>query len=1220
MLCVAIAPAAACAAPSAFFEAKDSFYFAGAQPLRPGWTAHFGGFQNIGSEFATRLAARDPAVASPVTLPDPAAFVEHFEGPLPADAFQNAGPEFIFPDAPNRELLCLRNLNAILFTLEAGLRLTYCTHATRDETQAVRRTIAQIQGGAGTRGAYPRYSGESIAIQVITPAELRRRLGNDIRVSIDGGRTARLADWRLASPTAHFAYDIEATRDGGREAWPPPSPSIANSSNAASSDNAAHPLPRRFPGGEFYCLLTGEALHLLYEIESDPGQLLVVSIHDDHAVREAAASFALLPELLARHIRDSRSREVVLSEIYFRNQSSGSGAIVDEFFEIASGSADVTARIAWQGDDAFESAPDGTTESAWIERNVFLFAHSTRIVERSLAFRFQRKLRFRPGEATDAVTIDLDRLPRPEFSHRSWSHTFRPGPDSAGALEGPGSMQPAPGLTASTLCRGDLARYRRLCANPGIAPALARSLALQRARFQANQMPHALPPCRLQDFALSEFNPTGIYVPPPGVGGQGSVAADGKFVELRVARACRTAGLYFRIGEKIADPGSTALSVHRPLLLIATRDPARYLDLVPAAQAGEAVAAGAAKSTGPDIFSVPALRFATAADEIAVHALPLLLPVLEEPSDAPDPGGTSRVLRATPENERLYWSGPGAAVESIGGAPSIFRAVHSLQYAGAGTQAREAFARGAGRGLRPDLREWNAMSPGQLSGLADANATEQRAIAPKPLYPEVRISEILPAGGYDANGTSLPAEEFIEIHAYSSPEHGSAHDASLEVRITKASTLNTIHQAIRLPLPERDGYFVFQRGTSRCFAHNTGGRVARLSELSLPNGPANYALHRIDATHSPALAPLIDASIIDAFTIDSFAYADLNPPRLRRSVSRFAGETAFPEFARPTDGAAAVSPYCGAATSATPGAPPSFAAFVLRDPADSHRLRLYNESTPLPLSLAYSDGNLSSAWSVQTPLYKSHGDAIDLPVPPLPETGPGPRLIYTVHANDRLLGAGESFAREIPLQIHSVAPTPAAGHVEWLRLCSPDGFSPTAYSQPGSRSSASAGASTNESLQLFVADSRSADRIVPHAERFETGPRAFATPQANPLPGTPFAFRTIDSLELAPGECAILVDPDYAGQTLPLIPADRALWTIADSSAIGNGLSSGEGLRVYLATANQAPAIPLCSYGRPDLPDPFAIHTDSGRYVSRTFDLAASSPFDERQFFQVIAP
>lgn len=1200
--------------------ANDWFIFPRPVEAAAGFTAHFGGFVDIGRAFANSSDGQRPADQTPAPLPDPLAFAQQFDGPVPGDALLAAGPEIEYiaaqtwpagdsessngkSEAIQSGLLCVRNLNSFLFLFEAGLRLAYCEPASREHSVQMRAVIARILD-IDTPAAYPRFSGDRISIYAATPAEIRRRINGEILVSVDGGRIARLSGWRLDSQNLRFAYDSDKYQL-----------SQASSMVSANSDPRVHALPRRFPGGEFYCLIAADAIFLLYELAHDPGRLLVITIQDTRAAEDARAAFALIPELIASHIRASGARSIALSEIYFRAQRlqlSGEENRPDEFFEIASGSEDAFANIGWAG--------DSTTEP--VERAVFLFSHSTRIIPRTTGLRFQRQLRYRAGSAEVEQVFALDPattgvIPRRSFTPRKFQN------NPVADIEN----NERDNLTPTAACRRDVAGYNMLCANPGISPELARALA-QRT-ITGND---SIPLCTGDDFVLTEYNPIGIYEEHEDRGG---ITTEGKFVEFHARRACRTDAIYFRVGGTILDPGATTVRANQVLLFVAARNRHRFFE--------EA-------SMNTAVFSAPALRTAKTNDEIAVTTIHAAIPGDDSRTT------TERIFRIPP-SENTYWTGTGdspASSPAVAGSPASpgpFRAVHSLVYASPASPhststnaethpvpaASEGFSQGPGQGLRPDLAAWNAMSPGQ-SALTVFELGENTTTNPHsaPVYFDVKISEILPAGGYTNDLESVPGEELIEFRATVSQTHDDASRRSgisrgWELRIVRDSEDPTIGaRSIRFPAPESAGYFVFQRAPSVCFGADRN--ILRFPGLSLPNEAARYELYSVaqsasadaeDSTNPDLSGAQFDKPFHkpnDVFVIDRATYARLNRNnRQRFSMSRNFAHPDFPAQERLTDGTAAISPYCGTHTQATPGRAASFAPFLIQAEVAPRRMRLYSEDGPLDIQLRAGESLLQPQF--QSTIRVAHGEEILLsevvrPALTLPAT---PRALYAIHHNALLLAAGEFFAPQIPLIVQSVSPAPAEGHVEWIRLCSPHGFSPDTDSPqtPGDGSDPLAAPDSNN--RLFINDSNSADQIVPFNERHPL--QNPAIPVSNsPDESAPHRLLESNSLELAAGTCALLVDPDYAGQPLPLRHTDRALWTIATSQAIGNGLSSGEALLIQLRThANRT--VSLCSYGRPDLPDPFEMHTSRGEYVSRESEYyTPDNVFDEGRFFRVIPP
>jgi hypothetical protein len=156
------------------------------------------------------------------------------------------------------------------------------------------------------------------------------------------------------------------------------------------------------------------------------------------------------------------------------------------------------------------------------------------------------------------------------------------------------------------------------------------------------------------------------------------------------------------------------------------------------------------------------------------------------------------------------------------------------------------------------------------------------------------------------------------------------------------------------------------------------------------------------------------------------------------------------------------------------------------------------------------------------------------------------------------------------LYIQSIYPTPLAGEVEWIRICSTGGLAPG-----------------DVAAGLYIRDSSSTDKIVPYLQRFSQMPAGYS------LSG--------NSLTLQTNSCAILVDPDFnstGSQIIPLLNEDTSLWTIETSSAIGNGLSSGEGFLIF-RMENDLSTSPLCSFGKPDTSSPYSVPSANGERIER---------------------
>ncbi|HNL00239.1 MAG TPA: hypothetical protein PKJ30_03970, partial [Leptospiraceae bacterium] len=238
------------------------------------------------------------------------------------------------------------------------------------------------------------------------------------------------------------------------------------------------------------------------------------------------------------------------------------------------------------------------------------------------------------------------------------------------------------------------------------------------------------------------------------------------------------------------------------------------------------------------------------------------------------------------------------------------------------------------------------------------------------------------------------------------------------------------------------------------------------------------------------------------------------------------------------------SPIVGicAKANASPGAPGSPSPFFAEEPSPAGRIfRFYSD---VAASISVEIDGLSSSRMA------ANEDLISV-------TALRPRSVF------RITASGAQVSGEVLLSpglaVTGVHPSPVAPGVEWIRVCATAPFFPQ----------------TN----LYVHDEDSEDRIVPFSQR--TG-RALLSSTMN-LP----AFG-----------CALIVDPDYTGQSFPPPPFpfyDYAGWSISSTSAIGSGLGADESVWITNATGDI-----LATYGLPDIA-PFHVHASSGQTIVRTW-------------------
>ena len=510
------------------------------------------------------------------------------------------------------------------------------------------------------------------------------------------------------------------------------------------------------------------------------------------------------------------------------------------------------------------------------------------------------------------------------------------------------------------------------------------------------------------------------------------------------------------------------------------------------------------------------------------------------------PGNTREVPYYTPPTGRVEFI-PGERISPGGSATTrevaaLLKRVHSLVPASDGGYPR--YHRAGTQGLRPDLARVHAMSPGI--------ATE--ATPPRGAGETVpTINELLPAGAYAADGTSLPGEEFIELRW---PGSHIPRDESLALHVLDRTTgderVYLLPGPGTRPIPATRN-LVWGRDEPRCHPRTPGW--LRDDRLRLPNGAGIYTLRGHDGR------------LLDRLDLSRHVYDALDGDNTRSSWSFVAEAQTF----RAAGGTAAHDHACATRTAATPGEFNAVAPFFTATSSGPghHALRLYS-----------SRGGERVHWkigaSLSAPLANGTealfaGDVLTLLVPP---NAAGRLLVsaYPESAPEAGLYLTEIFPAGQEVYFRTVAPTPAPGGHEWTRVCARDGFTPAAGST------------------LVITDSRVSDRVVPYASRFDG---------TVPIPGL-----DPTSLTLPPGGCALLIDPDLSPTTtvdLPeRLPEDIALWTIQTGATIGNGLASGEGLTLTQVGSEDTRI--LATYGRPDTPRPFAIPTSSGQRVERRAD------------------
>ncbi len=484
--------------------------------------------------------------------------------------------------------------------------------------------------------------------------------------------------------------------------------------------------------------------------------------------------------------------------------------------------------------------------------------------------------------------------------------------------------------------------------------------------------------------------------------------------------------------------------------------------------------------------------------------------------------------------------------DSSGRSP-VFRRVYSL--ISDDFLRRDYFHAASSAGLRSDLSSNHSMSPGIATPL------EKNSLICG------RLSEIFPLSSRDASGVLTASDEFFEISGLC-PVSG---NSGLTLRVQRLSDGKI--DEYKFPRPEAQylnaGRLAIFRSDPHCWNRPSG--AVYFSGLSLPDEGADYSL--LDE----------DGNILDTAAVERADIESLSAPRSSFYYHPGAGRWRATDFSDAEN-------LCGPYSLGTPGGNEAYRPFLhpltFRD--DRRVLRLF--STNNSETVFWKAGARLDVPEIEYSFQLSTGADFDFSYP---SGASGRKLMAANDASGNLIFLGEIYPAGQRLSIDAVSATPAAGSVEWLRLCAPLPQYPAG----------SPGFQPRIGEFLHIKDSASADRIIPYAGRFS---------------GTFFSLRA-DSLSLSPGECALLVDPDYSGQPLPLAAGDVSLWTIESTSTIGNGLSSGEGLMIYSSMPDGS-SENLCSLGLPDTMQPFHINTSSSEYVRRK----PGFHFDLRENYEVV--
>lgn len=476
---------------------------------------------------------------------------------------------------------------------------------------------------------------------------------------------------------------------------------------------------------------------------------------------------------------------------------------------------------------------------------------------------------------------------------------------------------------------------------------------------------------------------------------------------------------------------------------------------------------------------------------------------------------------------------------------NIFR-VHSLVVS-PDNQVR--FHGGESIGLRPDLLHTHSMSPGH---------PENRFI-PSSTF----LSEVSPLGSTSEDLSSNPGDEFFEIYVNPPAIENPAlavESSSLELEIERLSDGEV--KVYEFPVPSGPGYFTIVRNTPVCWEAHSIDSI--FSSLSLPNEPAKYTL-------KPSHGPVTSVNI-DAMTFSSMK----NDPRKTIQYIKQANIWRITDISSGNN-------LCTSTTNASPGEYANFNPFYIIEDRTSSRIRFrryaMNEVENITAVFERNPGeNIGSTILTQDSEGFYTVDVSSLPYHRI--------LIFiedalTYPAGNAIKYLAEAFPLDRPFRVDTVSPTPSTYEYEYIRLCSPDGFSLTSFPQG-----------------IYVRDSLSSDRIVPWAMRF---------PGSDPVPGLDPSKENLLS-----GECMVVIDPDYTGDSYTIRNEDRSIWTVESGSALGDGLSSGESITIFTPGIGGLER-PLAGYSSLPAPEWFSIDTLTGQRIERIPGLE----YDERESYEV---
>lgn len=400
-------------------------------------------------------------------------------------------------------------------------------------------------------------------------------------------------------------------------------------------------------------------------------------------------------------------------------------------------------------------------------------------------------------------------------------------------------------------------------------------------------------------------------------------------------------------------------------------------------------------------------------------------------------------------------------------------------------------------------------------------------------YRQAYINEINWMGSY-TESQSIAKDEFVEIHA----------DTTNTYQLQVTSSRN--QKTFIIPLQE-DAYNLFGSQSLECYPQIN---IIKDSEFSLANTGATLQLFSNDGQR-----------LFSRIEYQPTLNQGLNQhtPPLRKSYIYSGYQDIWLNSSSSN-----ANKNCSSYSYASPGSSNQFTPFLQKrtdleehlydyitanhQPATSLTIHQYSIFKPEKIQQILQPIETAGQYS----RFKIHAD-------PIFATG---EQIYFSHAN----AEKEYILYNNGLVIAGVHANPIDGQQEWVLLCNRGNIS-------------------QNILDLTIRDSSSEDQLIPISMRGKSLSDMLS--QTENFVG--------DHSELAGHSCGYILDPD-AQQTIlqPFGMTPTAVFTVATTSTIGNGISMTEGLDIYRTIGESK--IQIHSYGKPFSDYPFSVPLQKGEY------------------------